>query len=195
MRGWSSLSPTEKSNFFIALFSGLLALVTIFQAWAFVQSQRAFLSVAALKFLDGLAPNQKVSPVFGIRNGGRSTAVMDELNVTFKTVTPPNVFPLTPQYFEGTEIAPGPIVADGTVNVTVDMKGFTIDEATFRPISAGERVVYVYGFISYWDDYSLLCNRITGFCFRYDYARSIFSHCLERAYTYVRYSCPRNSRK
>jgi hypothetical protein len=98
----------------ITLFTGVLVLVGIAQVWSFVASERAFLSVSALQFAGGLAAEKKVSIKFAIKNSGRTTAFVEDFNVTLKIVTPGlSKVPLKPEYKEGAEMAPGGIVPGG----------------------------------------------------------------------------------
>ena len=50
----------------------------------------------------------------------------------------------------------------------------------------GDKVLHVYGYVSYSDYYSLFGSRTTGYCFVYmPKASPNFQLCRERSYTYA----------
>jgi hypothetical protein len=62
-----------------------------------------------------------------------------------------------------------------------------LDAYSVGLVNAGERTLYAYGFITYRDAYSIIGDRITGYCYVYTPDNPPhFDNCKERAYTYAR---------
>jgi hypothetical protein len=60
----------------VGLFTAVLAIVGAVQAWSFIQSERAYLTVTNPSFIDGFVPNKQMVLMFLIKNTGRSPAEM-----------------------------------------------------------------------------------------------------------------------
>jgi hypothetical protein len=103
--------------------------------------------------------------VLALRNGGRSTAVIDHWNVT-TVLTPPDL-PLNRTYRPGTDALRGPITPNGVDFETI-LGDTPIPAGATAELKASKRKLYVVGFINFADDYSfILSNRTIGFCYVY----------------------------
>jgi hypothetical protein len=179
----------------VGVFTSVLAIVGGIQAWAFIQSERAFLSLAAMQF-DGvhLAAEKRVTILVDVKNSGRSTGFVTDFNIT-TTITPSATkLPKIPDYQQGPGIAVGPIVAAGTKKVIANPRGLNNAPTLILPqdvaasIKSKTLLVYIFGYISYTDEFTLFGPRKSGFCYLYIPDRgneSIFDDCPYAEYTYA----------
>jgi hypothetical protein len=172
----------------VGVFTAVLALVAALQFWAFVQSERAFLSVPSMAFEGGVLPQAgDPSPLvmLQLRNGGRSTAVFDRL-VFNQAYGPRQPMSQKLEYKEAQSqlSAPSPIPAGATIPVRDHLDMFTQED--IGAIKTGKNRLALFGYISYTDAFWLFGNRATGYCFTYSPTESQWITCPERAYTYVR---------
>jgi hypothetical protein len=190
-------------TFWVAAFTFCLAGVGFFQAWAFIQSERAFVGLDAIQLLDGdFIPDAPLRYALVFKNSGKATAFIDEV-VTVTPISPPRysiprepAYLMLPDQMTGPRVgALGAIVAGGTFNYVREV--FVIDGS--QPLvlhdwevgllKTGQSMLRIYGYLSYSDDFTFLRNRVTGFCFYYDYRfkqKPTFDTCTEPAYTYAR---------
>ena len=141
--------------------------------WAFVQSERAYLTFTNFNFLGGLVANQPLALLFNAKNSGKSAAEIRNISVT------PSLgltYPL--KYDKLLEIATNPILAGTTEQQIYEGKNldgtpFLISGFTVGEINAGRVKLYVYGFAEYEDDFSIVGPRKTYFCVRYLPERSM----------------------
>ena len=178
-------------TWWVAAFTFCLACVGLVQAWAFIQSERSFLSISAARF-DGPAvlPENAFKVVFEIRNSGRSTAQVTDFRYGFTSVLGPK-----PNYgaSAGASVALPPVVAQGTINATTDPKNaagqrLVPEQGLVELMKAGNLRFSVFGYIDYEDDFTFWSPRRTGFCFDFNPkgVNSVFNTCAERAYTFAR---------
>jgi hypothetical protein len=158
-----------------------------------VQSERAVLSVDGITLVNGLVAYKPIVPRGTIRNSGKSTAYIEKANVTVKITTAGlSDLPPEPEY-EGVGMPPpGNIPPGGRAFFTSDMlnargEPLVTNEYSISLFGTGDKVLHVYGYVSYSDYYSVLGNRMTGYCFVYRrIPQPHFDLCKERAYTYSR---------
>jgi hypothetical protein len=96
--------------------------------------------------------------------------------------------PDIPQYTGGFTSPFSPVVA-GASSIQSIQAGPEMNSAIIEKIRAGEIAMYVFGYLSYEDGFSVFGKKKTGFCFAYN-ARgrvdvSQFTACKERKYTYA----------
>lgn len=132
------MTPTKKKPligpWFIGLgwlvfFTGVLAVVGGLQFWAFVESERAFLSVINLTINGGFpSPGERTMRVLvQVKNGGKSTAFVKNttIGVRFGKLAE------EPDYGNEPQLVTPPIPADGIANdhdVIVFPRGLTQEE-------------------------------------------------------------------
>jgi hypothetical protein len=149
----------------VAAFTGLLTIVTGTQVWAFIQSERASVTVVAIGPNTPIKSNQPL--VFGLimRNGGKSTADIVDGNVTLNFG--PNKLPEKPRYIPGNVTIEGQIIS-GTDFHSTFRPHVVFSEEQIAAFQAGRENLYVYGFVSYTDDFSILGPKVVGFCARFN---------------------------
>jgi hypothetical protein len=172
----------------VGLFTGVLALLAALQLWAFVQSERAFLSVAGISIDGGLLPkagDPSYRVTMQVRNAGRNTAFVDRLLLD-EAYGPTQPMPQQPEYKDEPRLGvPPPIPADTTVPANDHMqRSYTQDE--IDRIKAGTSRLSLFGYIKYTDELWLFGNKTTGFCFVYSSIDAQWTTCPERDYTYVK---------
>jgi hypothetical protein len=176
-----------KFTFGLFAFTAILALFAGVQAWAFIQSERAFVAPAEANFLNWpLVPRENPLIMYiEMRNSGKSTATIEELSVSIT-----HELPETPQYYEAQKVAFAPIVPGGSS--WRSLRFITAwPQETIDKIVSGSLKFYIFGVIRYWDGFSIrfLGPKATGFCFRYEpqpqTSPAVFETCRERAYTFV----------
>jgi hypothetical protein len=170
----------------IELFTAVLCVVAGVQAWAFIQSERAFVFPFHVQFVAPLAVAevQPISLALEMRNTGRSTAKVSNL---VAVVT--HQLPQVPNYENGLDrgkFAFPPIPGNG--QITQELNFRTWGSKTMIEVRDGSRPFYLFGEITYTDDYSFLSGRSSRFCFAYianrdDPTKANFRNCLEPQYT------------
>lgn len=169
----------------VAIFTFFLMTAAGFQAWAFVQSERAFVFPTNVEFTGPLTPTQPLSFNLEIRNSGKSPAFIEEL-IAVVTHGP---LPEVPFYgpMEGRiRIGFSPVTPNGKIIEPLDFgPAWGVETAT--KVRDGHMAFYLYGRIEYRDDYSLFGPKHSAFCFRYNPERNgrkaSFRNCQERKYT------------
>ena len=188
-------------TWWVAAFTFSLGCVGVLQAWAFIQSERAFVAVEAINFASGdLVPDQPMAFILTFRNSGKSTAFVDDIVLTDFIATAKDDLPETPVYRKLPQHSqpsyPGPVIAGGSSSFTIFLlnemtgKPMTIDAWDIGFIKSGERTLYVFGYVPYTDEFSIYGFREMGFCYFFnrisDPTISRFTTCKQRAYTYAR---------
>src|ERR1700732_2245453 len=98
----------------IDIFTGLLAVTTAIQAWAFIQSEKSFLSVRFAPI--GLEAGKPIEIGLTIHNSGRSEAIVEKFITNLKLN---QTLPQIPNYWPNTEpITAPPVERDGTTKIT-----------------------------------------------------------------------------
>jgi hypothetical protein len=183
IRWFYSLDPIEK-------FTAVLCVVGAIQTWAFIQSERAFLSWSGMNFEGGkgIYANKQIVLMFDIKNNGRATANIKRLHITI-TDNLPTIPKYNPLALVFAPIAPNVSASNVYRVIRSDGTPFILNEAQVEAIKMGKLMFAVYGVIEYDDEYSLFSVRKTGFCFMLDPIASpdgsAFVACREPAYTYA----------
>ena len=173
---------------FVGVFTAVLALVGGIQAWAFIESERAFLSMTSLS-IDGGPPKAGASTIrifIALKNSGRSAAFIEDaaINIHFGPL------PKDLSYKTSTQIAIAPIAADSTSSGHSEFKlPGTINKTDAEEIGSGHLKMSIYGFVKYSDAFGFIGNKITGFCFYYTplpTGGEPFDTCAEPNYTYAK---------
>jgi hypothetical protein len=151
----------------VAVFTAVLAFVGGAQTWAFIQSERAYLTFTNFNFIGGLVANQPLSLLFQAKNSGKSAAEIRNISVT--TAIGIN-YPL--KYDRLLEVAVSPIEAGATsqqiyVGKNPDGSNFLMNPFTVNDVTTGKSKFYVFGFADYEDDFSIIGSRRSYFCYLY----------------------------
>jgi hypothetical protein len=177
-------------TFWVSAFTGCLAFIAFIQAWAFVQSERAYISPVAIRFENGgIVAGKPLTLHMELKNSGHSTATISIANVTYHF----GPLPTFPVYnLRGTTSLP-PITPGAIINSFHNFffprkKPFILPPAAFAAINDGKIPFYAFGFIAFTDDFSVFGRRRVGFCFVYNPKGSMtagwFNNCAEKNYTY-----------
>jgi hypothetical protein len=158
-----SLAPIEK-------FTAVLCVIGGVQLWAFVQSERAYLTFTNFNFIGGLTANRSLTLLFNAKNSGKSAAEIRNISVTTIATSTGLTYPL--KYDKLLEIATNPIEAGATssqiyVGKNIDGSLFVMHPITVADIAAGRAKLFVYGFADYEDDFSIFGSHRTHFCYLY----------------------------
>ena len=144
----------------LAFFTAFLAIVAGLQFWAFVQSERGFLSVTSLTINGGFpqAGNPSVRVFFQIRNSGRTTAFPERAVLAMRV----GQLSAKPEYGDEPQVALPPVPADSPANdhdVIALQRALTQDE--IDAIKAGAIRMSLFGSITYSDTFGLFGKRTT----------------------------------
>ena len=171
----------------VAIFTGILTTFAGLQLWAFVQSERAFAALDYLQLTGGLVTEKPLELVIRIKNSGKSTAFVEDLMINSRFEKRGNSLPSKPTYLPSNAITPGPILSNGIITVRSTVNELILKEADIAAIKAHDYKFYIYGYISFTDDFTLLWAKRTGFCALYNPdITNQFDACPEREYTYAR---------
>jgi len=183
----SKYEPESRFAGWVARLTLVLCLVGTFQAWAFIESERASLAPDAFMFSPAPAPGKPTGFVLKVKNGGRSTAwiIDSSMQAVGNLAAEPNY-----RVVQGGTIAV--IVPDQTSQFT--FREHKADGVTpiiwtqpdIDKVQHGNVRIILYGFIKYRDDYSFLFgSRRLGFCFQYESGDTPdFASCADRRYVY-----------
>jgi hypothetical protein len=182
----------------IEVFTGVLALSTVFQVLAFIHSERAYLIISDIRFLhsEPTADPDGYDLVMIIKNIGKHVALISELEIKPAFFVIRKTLPEIPNYNIGTieKVVP-PIVPDKDVTVHIHAKGVTnstiTDEERLRGVISGDIPVRVFGYVEYDIGYLSFSKGIIGFCFEYIPRGTrpditTFETCNDKNYTYIR---------
>ena len=173
----------------IEYFTLALVLSTAAQAYFFVQSERSFLSLSSLS-VSGLITMSDQLPVvaFEIRNGGRATAFIDYVNVTFN-IGPEDLPEIPPYDYAGHSAVRGPVTS-GSVYYGTFRPRYALTDDLISAIKIGTIKLYIFGYIRYHDDYSVFGDKETGYCYVFnpagDPSRFMFNDCGRERYIYAK---------
>jgi hypothetical protein len=180
-------------TWWVAVCTFCIAIVGGIQAYAFIQSERAFLLPVSAHF-EGtmLTPDKQLELWLEIKNSGHSTAVIDSLNVSYAA----DALPTSPNYSRDASIAFAPIIGGGispahSKSTWPDGRPFSLPKYDVDRIQNKSTRFQAFGFIEYHDDFSWLWfgrPRKTGFCYIYNpegLPASSFDPCPEKNYTYA----------
>lgn len=171
----------------IAIFTTIIALVGVFQAWAFVRSERAFLTVdsgdtgdvSAAEILAG----HPFTVTLVVKNSGHSFAVVKYMDIyanVYKTL------PDKPLYGAHSAKRAQPIAGEGRWNSTTN--SMNVSAKQVNELKAGSKV-YVFGRVIYSDEFSIWRTWTTGFCLilnqRGNPKTSVFDTCSSPKYTFA----------
>jgi hypothetical protein len=151
----------------LAIFTCILTIVGGIQAWAFIASERAFVSVTSLDLSRiANAADQPVEIPLVAVDSGRSSARVTAFNVTLMSSLPPK-----PQYIPISHFSIKPLMVN-TPEILLYRASpgpwlWKLSKAEIDKIENGEQKLFIFGYVKYRDDYSLWGDKETGFCFRY----------------------------
>ena len=173
----------------VGVFTGFLVVVGAIQVLAFIESERAFLSVVDFR-INGDLPkvgSRNVQVLFGVKNGGKNIAF-----VSYETVSA-KVGPLqaNPEYGNEPQrpIPPIPpdVVANSSDNILLSA---ALSQGEIDAMKDESRRLSIFGYITYSDTFWILGNRTNGFCYTYmpvsSGGRTELVTCPERQYTYAK---------
>ena len=164
----------------------MVAGAAVVQAWAFIASERAIVTVPDVRFAKELVAGLNPLPIFfKMKNSGKSTASVDVLRAVITHALPPN-----PEYGGAANFTIAPIVPNHSAQRILPFDT-AWNEQTTQQVKAGTLPLFIYGVIDYHDDWRwFAANRKTGFCFVYrptgGVRESVFETCNASAYTYTR---------
>jgi hypothetical protein len=173
----------------INLFTAALAVVAIIQAWAFIASERAFVSVVSPDLSRvGSSPDQPLQIPLTVMDSGRSTARVTALNLTVMKNLPEK-----PQYIPLTRVSLKPLMVNAPEILLYRASPgpwlWKLSQSEIDNIERGDERLFIFGYIKYRDDFSVWGDKKTGFCFRYIPKPIIpnghYETCDNGAYTYV----------
>lgn len=173
----------------ISLFTLLLVILAGIQTCAFVSSERASVVPVEANFTrEPVAHDKTVSITLKMKNGGKSTAIMEVVEAFIAHAIPPE-----PQYSgQGGPFATAPILPNDLVERPFPFRTEWGQDYIDR-LHADDLPLYFFGLIRYRDEFSNLWFfggvRETGFCFFYrqkgGVREPVFETCQERSYTYT----------
>jgi len=178
---------TARATGWIAAFTIVLAVSSGFQVWAFIQGQRAFLTLSNLYFDPAqVRVGEPIRAVLDIKNGGRSIGIITEINLTVRLV---DKLPETAVYDTGGNQTIPPIEAGGRASIGVKTNK-VLNENGRAGYASGAINYFLYGYISFVDDFSIRGPKTIGFCFQFAVSQVAthgqFIGCDEPQYTYYR---------
>jgi hypothetical protein len=193
-RGLHSLYCSVRRMIGIEALTLVLCAIGVFQYWAFVISERAFVSAdpEGVKFAQEILPNvPQFQMTLELNNNGKSPATIEDLRVLISH----GPLPEKPDYGADPKdrFAFPPIVPNGKAKraLSFDIGKTGWVESTAMGVKSGTLKFYFYGRVRYHDDYSwrrLFRPRETGFCFIYapNYPGGpAFDTCSHPEYTYA----------
>jgi hypothetical protein len=189
---WGHLvdEPVALFTAVLALFTIVLTIVSGIQAWAFIASERAFVSIVSPDISRIADPPDEpfAMPLIAL-DSGRSTARVTAFNVTLV-----NSLPATPQYVPITSFSITPLMVNIPQMLIYRASPgpwlWKFSKAAFAEIESGAQKLFIFGYVKYRDDYSVWGDKETGFCFVY-IAKPItpnskYETCDNQKYIYIR---------
>ena len=162
-------------------------LVGALQTWAFVVSERAFLTVGNFT-VSSIAPDVPLAAVFSLKNTGKSVGSIIDLNIAFSKSLAPK-----PDYstaLSGLYIGP---ILPGAENPQIYRPNnnaplWKLTQTEIDDIKSAKQQLFIYGFMRYADDFWLFGTKVTGFCYLLNPSTPgiAFEACNNPAYTYAR---------
>jgi hypothetical protein len=181
------LQPIEK-------FTALLCVVGGIQTWAFVQSERAFVSIAGVEISGGaLQANIPLSFLINVKNSGRDTAFIGDSRNVVRTQPDEHLGGGLRAFLQKT-IVVGPVMGgeSGIIisrPVNSDGNPIILGQESIDQLNSSKHYLWLIGYISYRDDFSRFGTRTIGYCFKYnpappDKRLSFFERCGSEEYEY-----------
>lgn len=184
--------PVARFTGWVAAFTFVLVIVAVIQSWAFIESERAYLSLTAVQ-VQGLKllPGRPLGFTLDIYNGGRSEAFINDSNATVS-------FDISlaeiPNYQFGRSAFKGPVPPATFKRATFvpkkDGQRLRIEKSMVDKIVAGEMKLWVFGWVEYSDGFTIWKDKRTGFCVFYspqnDPSFGMFDDCGLPNYIYTR---------
>jgi hypothetical protein len=166
-------------TFGVFVFTGLLSIVALIQAWAFIQSERAFLAMEAITIQGGMQVGKPLITKLTFKNSGRSPATDVVIHYNSSVLPLPSIPEFGPNF---TDVPP--IVSGGNTIVSFGPPQL-MEEAHIQEFKSGKSSFYVWGYVSFRDDFSIWSSREVGFCAVFDQrsAGDSFESCHQKAYT------------
>lgn len=170
----------------VGVFTAVLAVAGSVQTWAFIASERAFLSIINVH-IEGDLPKvgeNLIRVSFQTVNSGRSAASINYFTLSAGTGS----LPIIPRYGNEPQRPIPPIPPNVTAShydeVTLSR---AITQADIDVIESGNAQLSIYGYVAYTDTFWFAGERVSGFCYTYaprKVAGSQFVACQERPYIY-----------
>jgi hypothetical protein len=159
---WRHPDYIARFTFWVATFTFVLAGVSLIQVWAFIQSERA----AIYPYVDRIDPTPVVSdqPIaidVTIINNGRAQAFFSEARVAVWAGTS---LPNKPDFSKATFVVSGVIPPQGRRHVRFGPVEEAFNWAQIKEIDNGTAKLWVYGYVTFTDDFSLFGAKSVGFC-------------------------------
>ncbi|HWY61160.1 MAG TPA: hypothetical protein VNW15_04610 [Rhizomicrobium sp.] len=188
---WNEDDPVARLTGYIACLTLVLAIVGVIQAWAFIQSERAFV----FESLENITPfplihDQPLTVSISVQNAGRTEAEITGANFTYLVTD--KALPPKPAYVNGGSNAlPHEIAAGATYRGSFLPQAFdgkvraSFPQEAINKIISGEIQVYIFGWIKYRDTFSIFGSKETAFCGMFipsNAAATQFNTCAEEAY-------------
>ena len=186
MVGWNcfwfiGMKPEARFAGWVARLTLALCIIGIIQAWAFIQSERAFIALDSMSIVDGIQTGKPLITSLTFRNSGKSPA-LDVVVHYNSNITLPNV----PQYGPNrTEFTP--IVSEGKATMHFGAPA-PMQQTDVDALKTGKLEFYVWGYISFEDHFSVFGQEV-GFCAIFDWrspAGNTFLTCPRKGYLYAR---------
>ena len=164
--------PIVNLTGWIATFTGLLLLVGVIQAWAYIQRERSVVSVASVKLTtNSFVANLPFSYIITYRNTGGVAAQPISLFVGSRT----HELPGPMKYLIGKTDLPNFIIPSGQeiqqVYTLPEIDGLprTLSEDQVKMLESGQVRVFVYGQMRYVDSFNIFnfWPAKTQFCYEY----------------------------
>jgi hypothetical protein len=183
---WVWFSHLDKAE---ARFAGWVARLTLvlcviggLQAWSFMQSERAFVALAAINMQGGVQVGKPLTTSITFKNSGRSPAT--DVTVYFSSGVQ---LPETPAYSQNFRTIP-PIVSGGISTMNFGT-GVPLQESDAERLKTGKLEFYAWGYVSFRDHFSTIFGPTkVGFCAVFDWKANGtgFESCSNNLYDYER---------
>ena len=76
------IDPVAGFTAWVGVFTACLMILSGLQVLAFIQSERAFAALSTIRFKGDFGAQKELSLAIEVRNSGKSTAFVDEINIT-----------------------------------------------------------------------------------------------------------------
>jgi len=167
--GKSFRHPDKMVRFtwWVAVFTGCLFCTALIQAWAFIQSERAALSLIEPVIERGLVSPAPFVFFYKLRNSGRSMAIVTNIAIYIgsdeKSHAPPQA-----EKYAATTIGPG----ESSLNIfEPKLPGnapYIFTEAQIAAIKSGTIPLKAWGTFRYEDEFTVLGPKEVEFCYVYE---------------------------
>ncbi len=189
---FKELAPEARFAGWVARLTLVLCIIGAVQTWAFLESERANLTIQNSGPFDfPQKPGVALVVSMAIQNAGKSTARVVENTTNFWLNDSP--LPEKPIYTSCNCAIPLAIVGGNAIHTIFWPRSgdsrITLTPDQYARIKGGTLPIYIYGFITYRDAFSfLLGSRTLGFCMVYeptnDATTGAFNSCSNLRYSY-----------